>query len=213
MAKKSKKRCVIICRVSTDKQDTGRQIQDLAKVATQKNLKIVKVFSESMSGASEWEEREALNEVVAMAEAGEIEHVLTDEVARLARKNSVSHKFLEDLEKHRVNLYWHAQGMDILLPNGKRSPVAGIMFAFMSEKARADLDELSARIKSGLREAKRRGATLGRPTGTTLTDKQFLKNHKDVVKRLNEGLSIRVTAKVTGKAISTVQRVKKRLAA
>ena len=86
------------------------------------------------------------------------------------------------------------------------------MFAFMAEKARADLDELSARIKSGLREAKRRGPRLDDQLEQALQISCFLKIIR-ISLRLNEGLSIRVTAKVTGKAISTVQRVKKKLAA
>lgn len=36
----------------------------------------------------------------------------------------------------------------------------------------------------------------------------YSRNHKDVVKHLRAGQSIRNTAKITGKSVSTVQRVK-----
>ena len=57
--------------------------------------------------------------------------------------------------------------------------------------------------------AKRKGRYLGRPCGRGMTNKQFLAKHKDVVKRLKEGLSVRVTAAATGKSPFTVQKVRK----
>jgi transposase-like protein len=41
----------------------------------------------------------------------------------------------------------------------------------------------------------------------------FLRKHKDIVRLLNARQSIRNTAKITGKGISTVQRVKSALSA
>ena len=41
-----------------------------------------------------------------------------------------------------------------------------------------------------------------------MSPRDFLAAHKDVVKQLRAGHSIRNTAKITGKSISTVQRVK-----
>jgi len=207
--KEKSKRCAITVRVSTNRQETDRQVSDLKEVAAKRGLEIVEICKEVISGRSDAEDRMGLQRAIELAEAGEIGHVLTAEVSRLARKNSVSHKFLEDLTKLGVNLYWHSQGMDTLLANGKLSPAASIMFAIMAEKSRADLDELSDRIKSGLAEAKRKGRTLGRPKGIKINEGDFLSNHKDIVKRLREGLSVRVTAAVTAKAPSTVQKVRR----
>lgn len=44
--------------------------------------------------------------------------------------------------------------------------------------------------------------------GTNLNQADFLTNRKDVVKQLRAGQSIRNAGKITGKGISTVQRVK-----
>jgi DNA invertase Pin-like site-specific DNA recombinase len=74
--------------------------------------------------------------------------------------------------------------------------------------ARAERETLSERIKSGLEEAKRKGRKLGRRPGAAHTKKEFLAKHSDIVRRLKEGHSVRNTAKITGKGISTVQRVK-----
>jgi DNA invertase Pin-like site-specific DNA recombinase len=146
---------------------------------------------------------------LALAFAGKIKKVLVHEISRLARRNSVTHQFVEALEDCQVSLYWHAQGIETLLPNGKRNPAAGIMLALLAEMARSEIETLRERIKSGLREAKRKGIKLGRPEGTTTSREAFLQKHKDIWRQLKAGQSVRNTAKITGKGVSTVQRVKR----
>jgi len=94
------------------------------------------------------------------------------------------------------------------LPNGKRNPAAAIMFALLAEIAKTERETLSDRIKSGLKEARKKGHTLGRPKGSKVSSKELLKNHSDICRRLREGHSVRNAAKITGKGISTVQRVR-----
>ena len=112
------------------------------------------------------------------------------------------------LEGHGVSLYWHAQSIETLMPSGKRNPAAVIILAVLAEMARAETDTLRERIKSGLAEARRKGVTLGRRKGTAETPAAFLAKHKDVVKLLRDGQSIRHAASISGKGVSTVQRVK-----
>lgn len=140
--------------------------------------------------------------------AGAVKKVLVHEISRLARKNNVTHRFVETLEDHRVSLYWHAQGIETLLPNGKRNPAAGIMLALLAEMARSEVETLRERINSGLAEARRKGVKLGRSKGTKIEPETFLKKHKDILKQLKAGQSVRNTAKITRKGVSTVQRVK-----
>ncbi|MDQ3082240.1 MAG: recombinase family protein [Gemmatimonadota bacterium] len=139
--------------------------------------------------------------------------MLVHEISRIARRNSVAHKFVETLETHGVSLYWHAQGIETLLPNGKRNPAAGIMLALLAEMARAELETLRARIASGLAEARRNGKKLGRPVGSSLSRAVFLQKHRDIVRLLKSGQSVRNSAKIAEKGNSTVQRVKALLAA
>ncbi len=133
---------------------------------------------------------------------GFLGHPASVEPARPENQNSARCAFTP------LTLYWHQQGIETLLPSGKRNPAAGIMFALLAEMARAERETLSERIKSGLKEARRKGRKLGRPQGTSMDDKELLIKHSDIVRRLREGHSIRNTAKITGKGGSTVQRVK-----
>lgn len=199
----------ILVRVSTKRQETDRQVSELVSHAKAKGYEIVEICEETISGAAEENLRTGLVRVEELAREGAIQKVLVHEVSRLARKNSVAHAFVEMLEDLGVSLYWHQQGIETLLPNGKRNPAAAIMFALLAEMARGEREMLSERIRSGLEEAKRRGRKLGRPKGTKLSNQEFLAKHKDICRRLGEGQSVRNTAKITGKGVSTVQRVKK----
>jgi DNA invertase Pin-like site-specific DNA recombinase len=204
---------VILVRVSTVKQETARQISELQQHAAAKGYQVVEVCEETISGSAHDDDRHGLRRAEELARGGKIKKVLVHEISRVARRNSVAHGFVETLEESRVSLYWHAQGIETLLPNGKRNPAAGIMLALLAEMARNESETLRERIKSGLALARKRGVILGRRKGTLLSRPQFLQKHRDIVRRLKAGHSIRNTAKFTAKGISTVQRVKAVVAA
>lgn len=204
----------ILVRVSTAKQETARQVNELRAVAESKGWEVVKVCEElAVSGRADESERHGLLEVEALAQAGKIKKVLVHEVSRVARRNSILHRFVETLEGLGVSLYWHSQAIETLLPSGRRNPAAGVMLALLAEMARGEAETLRERIKSGLAEARRKGRKLGRPEGSGLDSASLLEKHKDVVRLLKDGQSVRHAAKIAGKGISTIQRVKAALAA
>lgn len=198
----------ILVRVSTSRQETKRQISELEQYAKAKGYRVVEICKETVSGGASDEERLGLRRAEELARSGKIRKVLVHEISRLARRNSVAHRFVETLEEYRVSLYWHAQGIETLLRNGKRNPAAGIMLALLAEMARSEVEVLRERIMSGLAEARRKGVVLGRPKGSTVPRELFVQRHRDIVRLLKAGQSIRNVAKITGKGISTVQRVK-----
>ena len=196
----------ILVRVSSSLQETDRQVSELTTYAKSKGYNIVEVLREKISGTADQDEREGLNQALELARTGKIKKVLVHEVSRIARRNSIAHKFVETLEDYGVSLYWAAQSIETLLPSGRRNPAAGIMLALMAEMARNELEVLKMRVRSGIEEARRKGVKLGRPVGTT---EDLLKKHQDIVRNLKNGQSVRNTGKITGKGFSTVQRVKK----
>ena len=198
----------ILVRVSTIKQETSRQINELQAYAKEKGYHVVEVCRETISGRAEESERDGLHRVEELATSGTIRKVLVHEVSRLARRNSIVHKFVEMLEDHEVSLYWHAQRVETLLASGKRNPAASMMLALLAEIARGEVETMRERIKSGLAEARRQGKRLGRPPGRRLDPRVFLEKHADVIRQLRSGHSVRNTAKISGKGVSTVQRVK-----
>jgi DNA invertase Pin-like site-specific DNA recombinase len=198
----------ILVRVSSQKQETERQIKELQEYADSQGFKVIEVLRETISGKADQSEREGLICCEELARSGKIKKVLVHEVSRIARRNSIAHKFVETMEDLGVSVYWRAQNLETLLPNGKRNPAAGIMLALLAEMARNEVEVLSMRVRSGLAQAKRNGVKLGRPKGQ-VTLGVFLKKHSDIVRLLKDNHSIRNTAKITGKGFSTVQRVKR----
>jgi DNA invertase Pin-like site-specific DNA recombinase len=209
----SKVPVVILVRVSTNRQETDRQISDLTEYAAQKGYNVVEICRETVSGRADEKERQGLSRAKELATSGVVKKVLVHEISRLARKSSIVHKFVETLEECGVSLYWHAQGFETLLESGKRNPSASIMLAILAETARSEIETLVERIKSGLAEARRKGRVLGRPKGSCVQPAAFLERHRDIVRQLRAGQSVRNCAKLTGKGNSTVQRVKFVLAA
>jgi len=145
----------ILVRVSTSKQETARQLSELSQYANSKGYSVVEVCKETIGGDADADARHDLRRVEELAEAGKIKKVLVHEISRIARRNSVAHRFIEKLEDCGVSLYWHSQGVETLLQNGKRNPSASIMLALLAEMARNELEVLKARIMSGLTEARR----------------------------------------------------------
>ncbi|MES2737289.1 MAG: recombinase family protein [Verrucomicrobiota bacterium] len=204
----------ILVRVSTAKQETTRQVTELKSLADSRGWRVVSVCEEAgISGLANEQERHGLQQIEELARAGKIKKVLVHEVSRLARRNSLVHKFVETMEELGVSLYWHAQGVETLMSNGKRNPAASIMLALLAEMARNEVATLSTRIKSGLAEARRKGQKLGRPAGSGLNPSELLAKHRDIIRLLKTGQSVRNTAKISGKGMSTVQRVKAALIA
>lgn len=197
----------ILVRVSTDKQDTARQVAELREVATRNGWAVVEVVEESgISGAST--ARPGLARIEALALEGRIKRVLVHEVSRIGRRPAIVHAFVERLHDRGVSIYWHAQRVETLLPSGSRNPAAGMMLAILAEMALAERETLTARIKSGLDQARRNGRTLGRPSGSAEDRGEFLGKHADVVALLQRGKSVRDVASRVRKSTATVQKVR-----
>jgi DNA invertase Pin-like site-specific DNA recombinase len=126
----------ILVRVSTVRQETARQEAELRSVADARGWSVVEVVEEAgVSGAAGV--RPGLDRVLVLAGSGAIRKVLVHEVSRVARRNSAAHAFVERLTDLGVSLYWHAQGLETLLSNGKPNPAAGLVFSMLAEMARA----------------------------------------------------------------------------
>lgn len=199
----------ILVRVSTNRQETDRQVSELTEYASKKGYEVVEVCKETISGKADESDREGLQRALSLAQSGQVKKVLVHEVSRLARRSSIAHRFVEALEDVGVSLYWHQQGIETLLENGKRNPAAAIMFALLAEMARSERETLIERINSGLAEARRKGKTLGRPIGSAMPQKARLAKHKDIIRLLSAGTySLRQIASITKKSKLTVQRIK-----
>ena len=95
----------------------------------------------------------------------------------------------------------------------KPSLLASVMIAILSTCAQLERDNISFRLNSERKQYVEKSGKLGRPTGSTKSQDKKREEYREVINLLNKGYAIRDVAKLTGKGISTVQRVKKEFVA
>ena len=172
---------VIYARVSSigDRQNTERQISDLRQYAAYQNLEISRIFEEKISGAKKNVERPILLQAIDYCKQNNVSILLVSELSRLGRNAFEVLACVKDLIDSGINLYMQKEQLTLLDGEGKPTLFAPIMIATLST---------CAQLK-------------------TLEQKK--EQYKDIISYLKRGYSIRTIATLTGKGISTVQRIKK----
>lgn len=206
---------VIYARVSSigDRQSTERQVNDLSEYAKYKGIEVCKVFEEHISGAKKNDERPVLCEAMEYCKANRIGILLVSELSRLGRNAFEVLASVKELIDCGINLYIQKEQLTLLDEEGHPSLFAPIMIATLSTCAQLERDNISFRLNSGRKQYVEKGGKLGRPTGSTKSQDKKREEYREVINLLNKGYAIRDVAKLTGKGISTVQRVKKEFVA
>jgi DNA invertase Pin-like site-specific DNA recombinase len=199
---------VILTRVSKDSQSYDRQIEDLRNFASIKQYNIVGEFNEKISGASKNEDRVALNALHNLIENIEVNKILIWELSRLGRNTLEVLKSLEVFHDKGISLYIHNYNIETLNDDGSINPMAQILVTLLAEFSRVERTAIQQRLASGYRKHIDSGGKVGRVKNVSMTKDQLLEKHKDILKYLNKGRSIRETAMMVGKSTRTVLKVK-----
>ena len=209
------KTAVIYARVSSigDRQSTDRQVKDMSDYAVYQKMEVRKVFEEHISGAKKNDERPVLCEAIKYCKEYRIDVLLVSELSRLGRNAFEVLASVKDLLDCGINLYIQKEQFTLLDKEGKPSLFAPVMIATLSTCAQLERDNISFRLNSGRKQYDEKGGKLGRPAGSTKSQDKKREEYRDVINLLNKGYAIRDVAKLTGKGISTVQRVKKEFVA
>ena len=203
-------KAVIYTRVSTKDQATQRQVNDLSKV---EGFTVVKTFSENISGFSKsMEERKGLQDMLKYVRKNGIKYIMVSEVSRLGRNTVECLNLIHELENEGICLYIHNLGCTIGKDCGQDSIFTKLIVTIMADLARMESEQLSQRIKSGIRNRKEKGLHTGRKVNSAESRERFLGKHKDILKYLNLGRSYSEITKLTGAAPYTISKVKKALA-
>ncbi len=83
------------------------------------------------------------------------------------------------------------------------------MLATLSTCAQLERDNITFRLQSGRKQHIAKGGKLERKLGSTKSADQKKEEYKVAISLLKKGYTIRDVAKLTGKGISIIQRVKK----
>lgn len=192
----------IYCRVSTEKQETERQLRDLRDYCKRNDYEIVEEFKENISATKSKIQRQHLIDAVRKSKA---KYFIADDISRFSRNVKVGLEIKDELHEMGVCLVFVQTGMKSLNEDGTPNAMANMVFVSLMNVYEMENSTKRQMIKSGLRNAVANGKTLGRPEGTT---EDLLSKYPKVVKLLQQGTSIRNTALLSQKAKSLVQRVK-----
>jgi DNA invertase Pin-like site-specific DNA recombinase len=202
---------VIYTRVSTDTQDTERQIKELEELSKRMNWDVQKVFKETISGAKKNTERKGLMDMVGFIQENKVDRVVVWELSRLGRSTLEVLKTLEEFHSNGIGLYIHNYSLHTLTEKGEVNPMARMMVTMLSEFATMERETIRQRMVSGFKNYIEKGGRVGREKGWSKGDDKLLEEHKDVAKLLRQGLSVRKVMKLTDKSSGTVQKIKKLL--
>lgn len=178
-------------RVSTDEQDLDHQEEDLRDEARRRGWKISGLYRETVSGVSQ--RRPELARLRHDAALHRFGAVLVWSISRLGRNALEVLGIAEELLERGVGVVSYREpAVDTTSAMGRMVLQIGAAFA---EFERA---ELSARTRSGLEGARRRGKRIGRPPRDV--------DGGQVLWLLEQGNSVPGVAKLHGCSISTIKR-------
>src|SRR5436190_11751785 len=151
------KRVAIYLRVSTSKQDTDNQRQQLEAVAERSGWEVVKVYRDNgISGFKGRDKRPGLDAMMKGVNAKRFDMVATWSVDRLGRSLTDLLSILQSLHDKDVGLFLHQQGLDTTTTAGKA------MFQLLGVFAEFERGIIRERVNAGLARARANGVKLGR---------------------------------------------------
>jgi DNA invertase Pin-like site-specific DNA recombinase len=198
---------VIQSRVSTSIQDNKRQIDELKEYSTKMGYDVLNVYEEKISGAKNNEERPQLIEMIDFVKKNNVDKVLCWELSRLGRNTIEVLKTIQLLNENKISLYIKNYNIETLTDKKEINPLSQFMVQILSSVSQMERTQIRQRVKSGYDNFRTNGGRVGRKQGFRKTDETILNEHKDVVKLLKQGLSVRKVMKLTDKSNGTIQKV------
>ena len=181
----------IYLRVSTERQDFGRQLVELCEWAKNKNITIFidSIFFDKYTGKSL--KRDGYQEMKKRLKNGD--YLVTSNLSRLGRNWDDIKKEWNQLEYDNIKrIIIDNANLCVELPNEKvlemtlsRKMMQDITFSALLYGACLKLQEVSETTKDGLKKAKLQGKKIGRPTSEYNTKENFIKT---LEKMINENI-------------------------
>lgn len=189
-------------RTSTIQQNGDRFLADKNKYDL--------VLFDRISGSVPFRERPKAKELVSLVESGQVSELHVAELSRLGRHTGDCISVLEWLESYEVNVFVQNLGLQSR-PGGRRNPVWKMISSVMSSLYEMELENIRERTEAGRQVYLQKGGVLGRPIGSTESEKQFLEKEKTqtILKLLNKGRTTREIAAITKCSLQTVMKAKR----
>ncbi len=200
---------VIYSRVSTNSQDYKRQTEELLDFSKTMNYEVVSIFEEKISGGKTNEERPELMKMINFVKTNKIDKVLCWELSRIGRNTIQVLKTIQLLNENCISLYIKNHNIETLNDKCEINPMSQFLIQILTSVSEMEKTQIRQRIKSGYESFRKNGGKVGRKEGFKKDNETLLTEHKDVVKLLKQGYSVRKTMKLTDKSSGTIQKIKK----
>ena len=206
-------RVVILARVSTDKQEYKRQINELTEYCRKMNWQVEKVFANKISGAVKNEEREEIIELIEYVKSNDICRVVCLEISRVGRNTLEALKIIQTLNENGVSLYVKNYNLETLDSDGKVNPVASLICTILLEVASMERLTIKERMASGRKQyierCRRDGVKMGRPSTYRKSDEEYKRQYQREISLIRKGLSLSNISAITGTSINTIMKLRK----
>ena len=203
---------VILARVSTDKQEYYRQINELTDYCRQRNWEVVEVFANKVSGTATNEQRAEIQELVEYVKNHQISRVVCLEISRVGRNTLEALKVIQLLNENRVSLFVKNYNLETLDADGNVNPIASLICTILLEIASMERLTIKERMASGrkqyIEKCRRDGIKMGRPSTYRKSDEEYRKQYQKEISLIRKGLSLANISAITGTSINTIRRVK-----
>lgn len=200
-------RAIIYSRVSSKGQSTKRQVSELRKV---QGFEVERIFREKLSAfKNKAIQRPELQKAIDYMLQNDIQCMMIHEVSRLGRNTADLLNLIEEFRNQGICIYIHNLGIKINTGNPSEEIFTRLIVTLMADLARMESEQMSYRIKSGIRARKEKGLHTGRKVGSFESPEAFLNKHKDIQKLLRQGYSYRQIQKLCNCGPNTIQKVKR----
>ena len=203
---------VILARVSTDKQEYQRQVNELTDYCQRVGWSVEAVFSNKVSGAKRIEERSEIMDLIEYVRANNIDKVVCLEISRLGRNTLEALKVIQCLNENGVSLYVKNYNLETLNPDGRVNPVASLICTILLEIASMERLTIKERMASGrdqyIAKCRKEGVKMGRPATYRKSMYTYKQQYSREIALLKKGISLRNIAAITGTSVNTLRKLK-----
>ena len=203
---------VILARVSTDKQEYRRQVNELKSFCQKMDWEIIGTFTNKISGAESLENRKELIEMIEFVRSNDVQRVVCLEISRLGRNTLEALKVIQILNENKVSLYIKNYSLETLNSDRSINPVASLICTILLEIASMERLTIRERMNSGraqyLEKCRREGIKMGRPSSYKKDLESYKQQYQKEIVMLKKGISLRNIAALTGTSVNTIRKVK-----
>ena len=203
---------VLLARVSTDKQEYRRQINELKGFCQKMDWEIAEIFANKVSGAETIENRTEIVDMVEFVRKNEVKRVVCLEISRLGRNTLEALKVIQILNENKVSLYIKNYSLETLNSDGSVNPVASLICTILLEIASMERLTIRERMNSGrtqyIERCRREGIKMGRPATYKKELETYKQQYQKEIGLLKKGISLRNVASITGTSVNTIRKIK-----